>query len=137
MSDTYAKELIPRKADREALKVYVNVTILAFPAIDAVNLKFTSDFFLNLRWYDFRIDFRDLNNVSSLNELNAVDQEAIWTPRLTFINALGPLQTLVDELTTSTVVKEDFDLKEEDPDQATEGLQDQVSIEITKANLGR
>ena len=121
MSDSYAKELIPRDEAREALAVYINVTILAFPNIDAVNLKFTSDFFLNLRWYDFRIDFRDLNNVSSLNTLNPADQDAIWTPRLTFVNALGPFQTLVDELTTGYLVREDIDPIEEDPDQATEG----------------
>ena len=54
----YAKELIPRDENGGALIVYMNVSVLAFPFIETVNLKFTADFFLNLRWYDLRIDFR-------------------------------------------------------------------------------
>ena len=69
LSDTYSKELIPRDRKKEAVIVYLNVSVLAFPSIDSVNLKFTSDFYLNLRWYDLRIDFRDLNNITSLNSL--------------------------------------------------------------------
>ncbi len=54
----YAKELIPRDEEGEAVVVKMNISILAFPEIDNVNLKFTTDFFLNLRWYDLRVDFR-------------------------------------------------------------------------------
>ena len=54
----YASELIPRDEDGDPLVVKMNVSILAFPAIDTVSLSFTADFFLNLRWYDLRIDFR-------------------------------------------------------------------------------
>ena len=36
--------------------VYINVSVLALPFIETVNLKFTADFFLNLRWYEIRID---------------------------------------------------------------------------------
>ena len=100
--------------------VYLNVSVLAFPAIDSVNLRFTSDFYLSLRWYDLRIDFRDLNNITSLNSLNEMDQDTIWVPRLSFINALGPFQTKVDELTTGLLVREDSPL-DEDVSQATEG----------------
>ncbi len=40
------------------LLVYVNVSVLAFPFIETFNLKFTSDFFLQMRWYDLRIDLQ-------------------------------------------------------------------------------
>ncbi len=50
--ENYAKELIPRDETGNALDVYLNVSILAFPSIDTVNLKFTADFFLNLRWLE-------------------------------------------------------------------------------------
>ena len=58
---------------------------------------------LGLRWYDTRIYFRDLNNVNSLNSLSSHDMEIIWTPRLGFTNALGPLQTETDRLSSGTV----------------------------------
>ena len=84
--------MIPRDETGKALIVYMNVSVLAFPFIETVALKFTADFYLNLKWYDLRIDFRDLNNVTSLNTLSRADQDAIWTPKLGFTNALGPFQ---------------------------------------------
>ena len=54
----YAKDLIPRDESGEIFIVYMNVSILAIPSIETVSLSFTSDFYLNLRWYDLRIDFR-------------------------------------------------------------------------------
>ena len=70
--------------------------------------------------YDARIDFRDLNNVTSLNVLDPNSKELIWYPRLGFTNALGPFQTKVDELTTGVLVREDNPL-EEDVTLAIEG----------------
>ena len=46
----YAKTLLPRDRLGNPLNVYINVSILAFPSIDTVNLKFTADFYLQLRW---------------------------------------------------------------------------------------
>jgi hypothetical protein len=46
---SYAKELIPRDASGKTAIVYINVSVLAIPFIETINLKFTSDFFLNLR----------------------------------------------------------------------------------------
>ena len=54
----YAKENVPRDEEGHPVLVYMNVSILAFPFIETTNLKFTADFFLNLRWYDLRIDFK-------------------------------------------------------------------------------
>ena len=70
----------------------------------SISLKITctADFYLNLKWYDLRIDFRDLNTVTSLNTLSRTDQEAIWTPKLGFTNALGPYQVRRHSTTTWT-----------------------------------
>ena len=54
----YAKELIPRDEAGEIFTVYLNVSVLAIPTINTVSLSFTSDFYLNLRWYDLRIDYQ-------------------------------------------------------------------------------
>ena len=82
----------------------MNVSILAFPSIDTVNLQFTVDFYLRLRWFDFRIAYRDLNNVTTLNSLSKTDREAIWTPKLDFLNALGPFQVIFELSTDSTKI---------------------------------
>ncbi len=63
--------------------------------------------------YDLRIDFRDLNNVTSLNSLSSHDQGSIWVPKLGFTNALGPFQTKVDELTSGVLVREADPLDED------------------------
>ena len=49
--ENYAKELVPRDETGSPLIVYMNVSVLAFPLIETVNLKFTADYFLNLKWY--------------------------------------------------------------------------------------
>ena len=74
LPDNYAKELIPRDPLGGAVLVHMNVSFLAFPVIDVFSLKFTVDYFLNMRWFDLRIDFRDLNNVTILNSLDPEGQ---------------------------------------------------------------
>ena len=109
----YAKELIPRDEGDDPCLIYMNASVLAFPFIETVNLKFTADFYLNLRWYDTRIYFRDLNNVTSLNALSMHDKEMIWTPRLAFTNALGPLQTKMDSLSSGVLIRNGTALPED------------------------
>jgi hypothetical protein len=106
-------ELIPREQQGITLKVFMNASILSIPTIDTVNMKCTIDFYLRMRWYDFRIDFRDLNHISSLNSLNMWDRAAIWSPHLSFVNALGPYQTEIDELTSGELVRETGPLPED------------------------
>ena len=45
-----------------------------------------------MRWYDLRIEFRDLNDIRALNSLSNNDKENIWVPQLDFVNALGATQ---------------------------------------------
>ena len=53
-NSTYISELVPRDESGNPLIVYMNVSVLAFPFIETMNLKFTADYFLNLKWYDLR-----------------------------------------------------------------------------------
>ena len=76
---------------------------------------------LNSFRYDLRIEFRDLNNVTSLNSLSYENCQSIWTPKIGFTNALGPYQTTVDDLTSGVLVKEATPLSE-DITLSTEGL---------------
>ncbi len=121
MGKNYAPELQPRDNKGTPLPVYVNVSVLAIPAIDTVNLKYTADFFLSLRWYDLRLDLRDLNDVSTLNSLGPRDLESIWNPSLAFVNALGPFQTEIDSLVDGELIREAEPL-DEDFSTAIEGI---------------
>ncbi len=101
--DGDAKDVLLRAEDKNShsrdsvTTVYLNISIQALPSIDTVNLKFTVDFFLTLSWHDGRLSFRNLNEESQLNRLSSHDLENIWAPELLFMNALGSLQTKVDE----------------------------------------
>ncbi len=122
MGPNYAPELQPIDSEGTSLAVFINVSILAIPAIDTVKLKYTIDFYLNLRWHDLRLDLRDLNNLSALNSLGPKDLESIWSPSLTFVNALGPFQTEIDSLVDGMLIKEDDPL-DEDFSTAIEGAE--------------
>ena len=71
--------------------------------------------------YDLRIDYRDLNNVTSLNVLDSADKGKIWYPKLGFTNALGPFQTQMDDLTSGVLIREGDPIKE-DVTLAIEGI---------------
>lgn len=107
---SYIKTIMPKmfnsKTNDYTMDVKINISILAFPAIDTTNLVFTADFVLNLRWYDDRLILHDLNNVSVLNTLNEDIVDQLWKPKLTFVNALGPFQTKYDKETYAFVVKQ-------------------------------
>ena len=113
LGPNYGSELIPRDNTGAACLVYINATILAFPEIDTVNLKFTADFYLHLRWYDFRIDYKDLNNLTTLNSLSESDRDSIWSPTLAFVNALGPYTTVLDDKSSGILVREGAPLQED------------------------
>ena len=73
----------------DPLYIHLNVSILALPDIRTVDLQFTADYFINMRWYDHRLAFKDLNDKAVLNGVNTLDLVRIWTPALKFLNALG------------------------------------------------
>ncbi len=109
--DNYAKEIAPKNGPNP-LTVYTGVSILAIPSIDTVKLKFTVDYHHTMKWYDSRLSFNDLNNITALNALSENDQDCLWVPSLSFVNALGPYQTIVDDKTTGVLIREDEPLME-------------------------
>ena len=56
--------------------------------------------------YDGRLIFKDLNSNSLLNGVQTSSLGQLWTPQLAFINALGPYQTVVDDISVCTIVLE-------------------------------
>ena len=106
------------------IKVYFSIDITAFPNLDPSHKEFTSDHTLNLRWYDPRLIFRDLNNKTTFNKLDSKSKKYIWKPQLAFLNALGPTteeQSLHDEFTSVTLNKENKAYLDEDISLPREG----------------
>ena len=104
--------------------MFFSIDISAFPKIDPSHLEFTSDYSLNLRWYDPRLIFRDLNNKATFNNLDEKDKKYIWKPQLAFLNALGPTvveNNLDDAFASVTLNKEDKEYMEEDISLPREG----------------
>ncbi len=114
LGTNYAKEIQPSDAvGGLPLKVYLNVTVMAFSSIDTVNMKFTADVLLRMRWYESRIVVKDLNTNPTINRLNEKDFSSLWTPQLSFANALGPFQTRVDDIASAVFIRETGHLKED------------------------
>ena len=87
-------------------KVFVSANILAFPSIDTLGLKFTANFFLNLRWFDDRLQFKNLHDNFTHNSLNNTNKFNIWTPLMSFENGLGSIMAEVKKDTFIYVWKE-------------------------------
>ena len=105
----------------QPVEVFFSITITAYPKIDTANQKLTTDFDLNLRWYDPRLIFRDLKADEVFNDLTPEDKKFIWSPRLELPNALGSVPKEFDDESTTVMLSmeneetlpEDFSLDRE------------------------
>ena len=63
-------------------------------------------FCLSFPRYDGRLSFKALNDNSLLNGVPTKALSMLWTPQLAFKNALGPYQTVIDDLSVCTITLE-------------------------------
>ena len=102
---TYEKVALPVREDGEPVNIYINASVMSLPSINTNDLRFTVDFYLKLRWKDERVNYQDLNNRTTQNQLTLSERNALWVPKLTFINAMTQFETGVDKSTTGRVVR--------------------------------
>ena len=88
IGSNYAKEKIPVSATADPTIIYINVSLLAFPIISTKDNKFSTDFYLKLRWYDLRLNMWDLDHDFSKNSLSKEELDSIWKPELDIVNSL-------------------------------------------------
>ena len=119
---TYEKVALPVREDGEPVNIYINASVMSLPSINTNDLRFTVDFYLKLRWKDERVNYQDLNNRTTQNQLTLSERNALWVPKLTFINAMTQFETGVDKSTTGTVVRLGKPEKGIDMTLAREGL---------------
>ena len=84
----YAKEKMPVSVTAEPITIYINVSLLGFPSISTKDGKISVDFYLNLRWYDLRLNLWNLDHDFSINSLSKEELDALWKPELDFVNSL-------------------------------------------------
>ena len=111
IKEDYVKEMLPLSETREPCVVYINISINSYPEISTKNVKFTADFYLNLRWKDLRLTFYDLDHDFVRNRMSQRDLEQVWQPKLMFKNALGPQNPV--GLITGTLIRENEPLIED------------------------
>jgi len=105
LDEDYRGELFPRELDNSALVVYINISILAFPKIDTLDLFYTADFVLSMRWRDPRLVWYDLRGATDLNSLDKQKQTKIWSPELSFTNAKIIGGSKVDSISSTLVLR--------------------------------
>ena len=115
IDENYAKATLPVSESLDPCMVFINVTIFALPILSTKELRFTADFYLNLRWYDLRLTLLDLN---LKNRMSEKDLDSIWMPKILFSNSLGPLKTVGS--TVGRIIREN-DPMDEDITQSIEG----------------
>ena len=117
MKDDYVKELLPVSEFHEPCIVYINMSINSFQEISTKHVKFTTDFYLNLRWHDLRLNLWDLDHDFVKNRMTQKDLDKIWQPTLVFANALGqqnPIGSMIGSLIRhEDPMKEDISLATE------------------------
>ena len=118
IKDGYVKEILPVPETREPCMVYINVSINTYPVISTKNVRFTADFYLNLRWRDLRLTFWNLKHDFFKNRISQKNLEKMWQPKLVFKNSLGQQNPIGS--TSGTLIRDGSPLKE-DITLATEG----------------
>lgn len=102
----YQASLVPRKADGQALDVDFKIRIVKIPHISTFEPKMTVDFFVTMKWRDYRLSYNGLKDDYNLNILDQNRIRRIWTPQVRFKNALGALNTEDDPPSIGSIMKE-------------------------------
>ena len=80
---SYNKGLAP--LDKKGQNViYMSAEVISVSGINPMEGKFSASFKWNMRWYDSRVTFLNLNHHSFLNQINANLAERIWLPGKVF-----------------------------------------------------
>ena len=118
LGNDYATEKMPVSVTAKPTMIYINVSLLTFPSISTKDVKFSADFYLNIRWHDLRVDMWNLNNDFSKNHISKEELYTLWKPEIAFVNSLS--QLFSSQPLKGILIKES-DPKNEDISLANEG----------------
>jgi len=103
--DDYRGEKFPIQNSREPIGLFINVSVIAFPEVNTLDLNYLVDFVLSMRWNDPRLKFLNLKELYDLNALPMDTMQKMWTPQLSFPNALQAEGTVIDSGSSMFVIK--------------------------------
>ena len=105
MDSSYNRFLSPTPLDIGAkLRVNVSMKIHSVDNFDPIAGSFASQFTLNLKWYDGRLEFNNLR--TKPKTIDPKEFLQIWFPYFKFDNTRTKKISLVDEKSYFTVIKE-------------------------------
>ncbi|KAK3867319.1 hypothetical protein Pcinc_027213 [Petrolisthes cinctipes] len=106
LSHGYSNTIPPPSATLgKPLRVIFYINIISFPSIVTQDLLFRTTVALSLRWKDIRLSYLNLKDDTTLNLLNGVTVDSVWTPRVFFSNARGNVFTNLEQGSRVEVVR--------------------------------
>ncbi|XP_064099440.1 uncharacterized protein LOC135210479 [Macrobrachium nipponense] len=120
----YQKHLPPRSNLGEDLSLLVVLSMrVSTMAVKTMEMAVDVTFELTLTWKDNRLQYLNLKVNDTLNVLPLEAMRTLWTPDVTFVNAIGNHHTYVDEY-TSMMINRSSEFKTRDETAPAEGVLD-------------
>ncbi|XP_042208523.1 uncharacterized protein LOC121856845 [Homarus americanus] len=83
----YLHSLPPPGVELGPLSLNTSVTLKGFSQVDIRDMKLTVDFSIIITWFDLRLRYK---NLKDLSDLNFIQPSLVWTPSLELVNADFP-----------------------------------------------
>ena len=134
METTYQKFIVPPPHDEASTEteVKVEMNIETIMDISEVNGHFQVQFYLNMKWFDSRLRFKNLKDEIDLNNFLPSENTEIWVPELVFENTEEKPSTITDDRSSIKVNKggqfKPSDISENQNIQYFAGSDNQISM---------
>ncbi|XP_047736394.1 glycine receptor subunit alpha-2 [Hyalella azteca] len=100
----YKLNLPPRPLSNSPLPISINVSIDTMD-INTETMMLSSSYNLRMTWYDNRLSYNNLKQLTRLNTLSKTQVDELWKPLIGFINTDDIQQSAVDEDAITTIIK--------------------------------
>lgn len=109
-ADNYGKEHAPSNVEKgKPLDILVSLDILMLSEFHEIDFSYKMKFLIYVSWFDSRLLFQNLNNVTFKNIIGKEKKDLLWTPPLIFTNSekttMLSIERSVDEPIVNMFVK--------------------------------
>ncbi|XP_071529468.1 uncharacterized protein [Panulirus ornatus] len=102
----YRSKLPPRPASNLALPISLNVSVDTLN-VDTNTMLLSVSYNLRISWYDNRLTYNNLKQMTRLNTVSLGQVELLWRPTIGFINTDDIQHTAVDAEAVTTILRLD------------------------------
>ncbi|KAK7084745.1 hypothetical protein SK128_000419 [Halocaridina rubra] len=103
--EDYRSKLPPRPASDEALPISVNVSMDTLN-VDTTTMLLSVSYNLRITWFDNRLTYNNLKQLTRLNTVSLTQVEKLWIPKIGFINTDDIQNTAVDQDAVTTILRQ-------------------------------